>query len=368
MKYSSQQFVLNKLCEFTNPDVESDFLEYEKQNSLNIIRVLILLMGFTFALFIISDYVYFGQESSFFISIGLRSAGLLITVAAFKLAGIFKSYQNTLNMISVMQLMVFTVYLLNLLNQRTTDPSLQFMAMILLIISAFFIPNRWKNCILVALIMLVAYTVFCTAFRTSMVSPSLLQQVIYLGICLITCSIFIYGRESSRRKQFVAEKLLEYVSTTDKLTGIYNRGHFEHILGAWIKNKRHNPLCLLFFDIDNFKSVNDRFGHHIGDMVLTLITEAVSAVIRDDDIFARWGGEEFVILFGSIDIKKAMELAERARKAVEEKQYGNAQTVTISIGVVQHREGESAVDFIKRADEKMYQAKKAGKNQVAGGL
>jgi diguanylate cyclase (GGDEF)-like protein len=160
------------------------------------------------------------------------------------------------------------------------------------------------------------------------------------------------------------------MTITDWLTGIYNRRRFEHILGLWIKNRRHDPFCLLLFDIDNFKKVNDTLGHNAGDEVLIKTAAAVSSKIRDDDIFARWGGEEFVVLFSRINIDMGIELAERLRKAVENNPCGDAGKVTVSIGVVQYHRGENnennenLEDFVMRADEKMYEAKKAGKNRV----
>jgi diguanylate cyclase (GGDEF)-like protein len=200
--------------------------------------------------------------------------------------------------------------------------------------------------------------------------PSLPQQGLYLGICLASSAVFIYGRENSERKHFAAEKLLELITITDWLTGIHNRRHFERILNLWIKNRRHDPFCLLFFDIDNFKTVNDTYGHNIGDEVLVKTANVVSSRIRDDDIFARWGGEEFVILFGGVESDMGKELAERLRKAVENNPCSEAGKVTLSIGVVQYhrdeneKDDESPENFVKRADEKMYEAKRAGKNKV----
>jgi diguanylate cyclase (GGDEF)-like protein len=158
------------------------------------------------------------------------------------------------------------------------------------------------------------------------------------------------------------------MSITDRLTGIYNRGRFEYFLGHWIKSSRHNPFSLILFDIDDFKKVNDRYGHTAGDEVLIKTTETVSAHIRDDDIFARWGGEEFVILFGGTPIERAAELAERLRKAVEDNPCGESGRITISIGVAEYRKDETITELVNRADEKMYEAKRAGKNRVMSGL
>jgi len=364
MEYKQERYNLNKLCEFTNREVESAFMEYEKASGLGIIRILVLVMGFTFASFAVSDYYSHYDERTIIISLILRGIGLLTAVVAFFLAGKFSRHDHTLLMVIIAELFVFTIYLVNLYNQKTIVPSVQFMSVMLQILTAFLIPNRWKNSLIAASTIWTGYIIFCFFFEGPSEPPSLTQRGIYLGVCIVSCAIFIYGRESSERKHFAAMQLLEFMSITDRLTGIYNRGRFEQTLGAWIKNMRHDPFCLLLFDIDDFKKVNDRWGHNAGDEVLIKITETATANIRDDDIFARWGGEEFVILFSGMDIVKGTELAERIRKAVEETICGKAGTVTISIGVVQYRREEGIEDFVKRADDKMYEAKKAGKNRV----
>ena len=364
MEYKNERFILNKWCQFRDREIESDFLEYDKETNLNTVRVFVLLMGFIFALFIISDYFFYGHKDAFPAALGLRGLALLISVGASFLAGKIKRYGYTLVLVSLTQLAVFAIYLLNLYILHGTQTDLQFMSVILFILAAFLIPNKWKNCLVTGCIILVAYISFYLKFINTGEPMILIQRGIYLGISLVCCAIFIFGREKPRRKQYAAEKILEYISITDRLTGINNRGHFEHVLGTWIKNMRHNPFSLLLFDIDDFKKVNDRFGHTTGDEVLVKISEIISAHIRDEDIFARWGGEEFVVLFSTTGIEKATELAERLRKAVETNLHANVGKVTISIGITEYRQGETITDFVNRADEKMYDAKRAGKNRV----
>jgi two-component system, cell cycle response regulator len=378
MESRHERYAINKFCEFKDREVESDFMEYEKTTSLGIVRILILIMGFSFALFVISDYYYYGKESGFYFSLALRCAALIITIVSSFFAVSFKRYDRTLILITLTELAVFIIYLLNLYasifsasGRQAGEPAItNFMSVLILILAVFLIPNRWKNCIFAGIFIITSYLIFCSVFLSHVDLPSVLQQGLYLGICLVSCAIFIYGRENSERKHFAAEKLLELMTITDWLTGIYNRRRFEYILNLWIKNKRHDPFCLLFFDIDDFKIVNDTYGHKAGDEVLVKTTSVVSSKIRDDDIFARWGGEEFVVLFSGISIDMGRELAERLRKAVENNPLSEAEKVTISIGVVQYRRGENNVgnesieDFVARADEKMYDAKRAGKNMV----
>jgi len=374
MESRHERYAINKFCEFKDHEAESDFMEYEKTTSLGIVRILILILGFSFALFIVSDYYYYGKESWFYFSLALRCTALIITVISFFLAASFKRYNRTLILITISELAVFVFYLLILYismfsaSGRQAPAVSNFMSVLILILAVFLIPNRWKNCLFAGLFILAGYLIFCSVFLSHTDPPSILQQGLYLGICLVSCAIFIYGRENSERKHFASEKLLELITITDWLTGIHNRRHFERILNLWIKNRRHDPFCLIFFDIDNFKAVNDTYGHNIGDEVLVETAKIVSSKIRDDDIFARWGGEEFVILFRGVEIDMGKELAERLRKSVESNPCGEAGKVTISIGVVQyHRDSEddeSLENFINRADAKMYDAKRAGKNRV----
>ena len=365
MEYNHERYLLNKYCEFRNREAEADFMEHEKASNLKISRFMALFMGFVFAMFVFSDFHFFGDDSGFFISPMLRGIALLIAILTFIIADKFKRYEHTLLMISLVELLVFAIYLVKLYVYRETEPSMQFMTILLFLLTVFLIPNKWKNSLICGCIILASYIIFCSIFSFAGEIPSITQRGIYLLICLISCAIFIYGRESSERKHFAAEQLLKFMSITDRLTGIYNRGRFEHVIGTWIKNMRHDPFCLVLFDIDDFKKVNDRFGHNAGDEVLIGLAEIVSASIRDDDIFARWGGEEFVVLFSGVDVDKGAELAERIRKAVEGNTEGKAGRITISLGVVQYHREESIENIINRADEKMYEAKNAGKNQVA---
>ena len=129
----------------------------------------------------------------------------------------------------------------------------------------------------------------------------------------------------------------------------------------------HQPLSLAVMDIDNFKQVNDRYGHVAGDLVIAEVAACVRHVTRINDHCARWGGEEFAILMPAADPHAAAEMAERVRQRVQEAsiagEFGVVR-VTASFGVVQWRAGESLTDLVARADAALYQAKHLGRNRV----
>jgi diguanylate cyclase (GGDEF)-like protein len=159
---------------------------------------------------------------------------------------------------------------------------------------------------------------------------------------------------------------LEELATTDALTGAFNRRKFNGLILAEIARVRRyeHPLSLLILDIDHFKRINDRHGHEAGDEVLVVLAGLIRAGIRATDSLARWGGEEFVVLSPEVTVDEAMGLAERLRAAAAAYEYSFAGRVTVSLGVAQHRVGETPDELFARADEALYAAKEGGRDRV----
>lgn len=162
----------------------------------------------------------------------------------------------------------------------------------------------------------------------------------------------------------MAEK--ERLAETDKLTGAYNRMKFDTLILRELNRAQRykTQLSLIMFDIDHFKLINDTFGHQAGDMVLNNIARIVMETIRDVDFFARWGGEEFLVITPGIDKNSAYEMAERLRKIIEGYKFENIGKVTVSFGVTQSIEGDTPEVFCKRIDQALYLAKEQGRNKV----
>jgi diguanylate cyclase (GGDEF)-like protein len=162
------------------------------------------------------------------------------------------------------------------------------------------------------------------------------------------------------------------LTTVDGLTQIYNKRYFLETLEREISraHRYHRDLSLIMFDIDYFKKVNDTHGHLAGDAVLKQLASVLKARIRREDIMARYGGEEFAIILPEIGVSNALTFAEKVRKLIEKTQFKFEDQnipVTVSIGVAAVAPGvQTAVDFIKVADDKLYQAKIEGRNRVCG--
>lgn len=182
-------------------------------------------------------------------------------------------------------------------------------------------------------------------------------------------------RDNKRLREEKA--LLEEENNTDSLTGVLNRRGFERYLDQVLEkfraNKEHNEehvLAVLAFDIDHFKSINDTFGHPTGDRVLRQCAELLKSHIRETDVVARVGGEEFAFVMETTK-GKSYERAEDIRKSIEESLIlpdGNA--VTVSIGIAETMGHGIKERLLERADQALYRAKKGGRNrtEVAGDL
>ncbi len=163
----------------------------------------------------------------------------------------------------------------------------------------------------------------------------------------------------------------ELMSVTDPLTTIYNRGKFEIELNKEINRvMRYNTesFSLIFFDIDNFKKINDTYGHLRGDYVLKTIATLFKESLRITDVFARWGGEEFVIIMSHTALQEAAYVAEKLRQKIEAQDLEDIGNVTCSFGVSEFVKGDTVQTLILRVDNLMYEAKKHGKNRVVTSL
>jgi diguanylate cyclase (GGDEF)-like protein/PAS domain S-box-containing protein len=164
------------------------------------------------------------------------------------------------------------------------------------------------------------------------------------------------------------EDLLEQ-ATHDVLTGVFNRRHVEQVLRKEIdRAERHaRPLAVAMLDADHFKAVNDSHGHQTGDEVLRAISDRCRKMLRSNDVFGRYGGEEFVIVFPETRLEEAGAIAERLRAAIAEDPIrvgDKALAVTVSIGLAAHAPGQDLDKLIERADAALYSAKQDGRNVV----
>jgi len=209
---------------------------------------------------------------------------------------------------------------------------------------------------------------------------SVLVRLIDVGVTVILVSMLIFVLVLMIIKQYnlsleqlkilhreliEANEKLKIISITDELTGIYNRRFVMDVLKSEIKiKKERTSLSIIMIDIDNFKLINDKFGHGKGDQVIKKVAKLLSDNVRSSDTVGRIGGEEFLILLPDLNIEKTRLIAEKLRILIESQKWENKMKVTISGGVYNNNTDETINDILHKVDLCLYSAKNNGKNNI----
>jgi len=214
-------------------------------------------------------------------------------------------------------------------------------------------------------ILVLSYYVWLTMFDRSLLidHPLNLNAMFSNFIVFVTSGYFAYRVESTH-------SVLEDQASRDSLTGILNRVGFRDLVENLIFSQRENHkyvFSLLLIDIDHFKAVNDNYGHVVGDKLLINFSDLIRNTIRKNDIFARWGGEEFIIFFDGSTLDEAKIVSEKLRKAIEKEEFIFPEAtinITASFGLAEYDHGQTFEYMFNAADKALYYSKKNGRNLV----
>ncbi|AZN62630.1 GGDEF domain-containing protein [Acinetobacter johnsonii] len=193
----------------------------------------------------------------------------------------------------------------------------------------------------------------------------LLSMLYFVIPILITCLILFEILLSQWRHR---ERLIQHLSQIDPLTNTFNRRRISQSLEYLHQQDPHNPYAVVLLDLDHFKSINDQFGHHMGDNVLIAVSQELNDQIQKHDLVGRFGGEEFILILKHASLPKAYQIAERCRAAIEalviSNDEGQSIHVTASFGIAQSHHGLRPQQVLSQADKALYAAKASGRNQI----
>jgi len=243
--------------------------------------------------------------------------------------------------------------------------------LIVIILAIFFIiPNRFFIRVLISLLTTIGFfyiALLRNLFSMSSYSWGLLVFSIFI---IIFCALTTRRLNRLQRIQFQTTQELRRISTIDSLTDTYNRMKFDEEIDKEISRSQRYllPLSGIMFDLDNFKEINDKFGHLEGDKVLKKVSLLVSKIIRENDLLFRWGGEEFIILLPNTSHDSAIQLSYRIQDYIRNDKFASIGRLTCSFGVTSLKEDDTANSFTNRLDQLQYQAKKNGKDRVVSDL
>jgi diguanylate cyclase (GGDEF)-like protein len=360
--------------EFSCEATEAGFLQQQSGVIVRDLRRALILCSLAYMLFGITDILALGLPGAIYPMLTRASVGvaaLLGYLYARKAASPVRAVYQTSTVFTILGMASYLVVVL----YRPQDILVHGMSTALLTFVIFvFIPNRLSNAFLVALGASAVFVALAWTLHTDST-----RHLISMTMLLVVANVFgvLAANRQARlwREQYWAQQVLTNLSIRDPLTGCYNRRHLNAALldGEIARARRYRlSLSLIMCDLDGFKAINDTHGHHAGDELLRSFAQLAQALTRESiDTVVRYGGEEFLIILPETRLDGAVELAERVRAAFAAQRTeigGLSLGTTASFGVVGADFGDGAAvtpqGMIALADQLMYEAKHAGRNQV----
>lgn len=344
----------------------ADYLDYKLGKSWKIIRNMLIFLGVFNLLLLIPDGMMLSSSGN---HVGMYIVRSVFSLVLFMLC-IFmkriKTFGSFSLAVSVCELLAEGVFVYVFTLYERPNLLIQAMGMLIIIIAVFLVPNRWGNMLFVSIVggagfLTCAYTCVSGIDRVEYWAAA-----VYILLTIALCAQAAFLTEKFQFREFIAKKELERISTTDYLTDTANRYKMDEEANKWISYCKRNkqPLTLVFMDIDDFKTINDRYGHLAGDSVLMDLTRLIRGCLRSSDVISRWGGDEFVLLFPNAALNDALAVTERIRTSVSDNVFVRDISLTCCFGIVEMKEDSNFEKMLKEADILMYRGKGPEKNKV----
>mgnify|MGYP000924664230 CR=1 FL=1 len=351
-----------KWAEFKDPQLEEEYFNTEVKSALSYFMATVIALGVLYFLFIIPDaYNLADRRLVTYVFIN-RAAFLLLIVAFCFFLQKVRRYKYAAYLITIYMFLFVLSYLHIISLYPEPNYLIKCFDIIVITLGFFLVPNLWRLKVVAALFLAVAFLVFAY-YRMDVSGWAFAAGAVYIFIVMLMSAVWSYRVEYYRRRHFADMRQLQHVVVTDSLTGAYNRGKFitEMEKNLTAHKKGQVDFSLILFDIDDFKAVNDRYGHLTGDKVLKEFVRVIKENIRATDVLVRWGGEEFVLLLPGTSNTQAVEVAKKIQILISKHDFGIPETITCSYGIVSAEEGTTTEALFAKVDSMMYRAKKLKK-------
>jgi diguanylate cyclase (GGDEF)-like protein len=358
------------LGEFADRELEKEFAGQEMIHSKKSVRSAALLLGVLYFALAAADFSRIGDKKVLSVFLLNRILFLAVSILFSFLLGNVKKPENYYLSITAYEITGAFFLMWTFFLNETPVFMIQYLNILILLLLVFIIPNRTVYTVTAALGISLCFHLFSSINGMAINDREFIAAVVHSGLIIVLFSMYSLLVNRYRRINYLENKVLRRLSSRDALTGIYNRQRFEEELRRAIKHAQRygTQLSLVLFDIDNFKAVNDGYGHLVGDKVLVEFVSIVGTEIRETDFFARWGGEEFALILPGADKRDATLLANRLRDRICSTYINPVGQITCSFGIDSYRQGDDCETLFKRVDRLMYIAKQAGKDQVINGI
>ena len=361
-----RRYQISKLKgEFKRKDAEKEYSLYYTEKTIPTTKRIIIILAAMNFLFIVPDYFALANTELFVWVLFDRCiffVGFLIFHHWFNHR---ENYADYFKGLTLMEIFAVSAFLHIYWIYQPVNFSIQTMGLFLTMVVLVTIHNRWIYVLIVNIYTITGFLAI-TMIGEKEADVSVVLAVAIYGVLMASFLLFRdYEINVYKRRQYERSIVLEKFSITDYLTGALNRGTFEKELEKAVERwRRHGSVfSIVMFDVDDFKTVNDTHGHIEGDLVLKKISELIIKEIRKIDVFARWGGEEFVLILPETNTETTLKFVERIRAKIKGSSFGKAD-ITCSFGATQIREGDTSESIFSRMDEYLYLCKRRGKDMV----
>lgn len=348
------------------PSQLQDFYDYKLSASKKALRIFLLVLSVFNALLLLPDLMFIQAFSARVVTFVLRIGYSLGLVGLYLGLGRLQRFSVFAWIATIGEVIAIIIFLYVMHQYDQPDYMIHTLGVMTLTLVIFLFPNRWPSMLAVAIFNAAGFLVLSYRDFYGQHPMQYKASLVYIPITILLCAVFAYNAEYHHFREYLAHTQFKRLSAVDPLTHTANRFKLYDDGRRWLDFcRRHGlPLSLVYFDVDGMKAINDRSGHLAGDSVLVHMTRLISSQLRNTDVLARWGGDEFILLLPNIPIEGAVALAERIRTQVEGYPFVKDHPVTCSFGVVEMQEDSSLESMIQAADDLLYTSKRQGKNTV----
>ena len=352
-----------RLAAFEDSDLERDYVRSSMREALPYVRPLVLVLGVLYLAFLIPDSRLIANPGTFRFIAASRALVFFAILFLYHEMGRIGDEARFKRWFTAYQLLIGGSFLSIFAVYEDPDLLIQTNGAVILIVVVYLIPNQWVNKVVVSVAVATGFLGVGFLRPGHFDSNEYVAAVVYLAAILVLNAVSSYRLAISKRTAYLRGRRLARISVTDPLTGVYNRNKFDEDMDSWIAQaERYRiPLSLALFDVDDFKATNDVRGHLAGDRILADLARSVSGAVRETDIFARWGGDEFVLLMPNTDARESRDVVARLRARIEVESE-----LRCSFGVATLHLGEDKGGLLYRVDRNLYAAKSRGGNAVVG--
>ncbi len=358
---------MNRLHEFEDRMLEQEYQRAQIIQSLAYMRMLSFSLGILFFLFIIADYITNSNAATILFILANRTLVCLAAFGLYWVLSVSKRYELFFFLYNLVFFITAILLCFICVSYESPNFMIQTMGLMVLMLVAFMITNRWVSKVASSILIAVAFFIITSLAHSDLRSNELAAAIVFTTLVLVLRAVSTYKNEAQRRMLYLNGRQLEILSKTDSMTGLFNRDTLQCDLSRRIAEAESagDDFGIVLFDIDDFKIINDTYGHLAGDKVLLEIVGQIKGLLQEEYSMYRWGGEEFIILFPGFSQDSCIEFSDKFCRTIDELIFEESIRVTCSFGIACYSKGDTVQTMLDRADKNLYVAKSSGKNCVA---